>query len=74
MANVDESVANIDVCGRFCGSCPTYAANNLKAGKPSLLFCGRADPPNPRRRRRKDATARIVACTRGTSSPVIITV
>jgi hypothetical protein len=41
MANVDESVANLDVCGRFCGSCPTYAANNLKSGKPSLLFCGR---------------------------------
>ncbi len=41
MVKVDESMANLDVCGRFCGSCPTYAANNLKNGKPYLLFCGR---------------------------------
>ncbi len=41
MVNIDESVANLEICGRFCGSCPVYAANNLKNGKPSLLFCGR---------------------------------
>ena len=46
MAKVDESVANLDVCGRFCGSCPTYKANNLNAKKPSLLFCGRGGPVN----------------------------
>jgi hypothetical protein len=41
MTKVDESVANLDICRRFCGSCPTYAANQLKAGKPTLLFCAR---------------------------------
>lgn len=41
MTPVDESVANLDICGRFCGSCPTYAANHLKSGEPSLLFCAR---------------------------------
>ncbi|ABS56033.1 conserved hypothetical protein [Methanoregula boonei 6A8] len=40
MAKVDVSIANLDVCGRFCGSCPTFAANCLKTGKPPLLFCG----------------------------------
>ncbi len=41
MAKVDESVANLDICSRFCGSCPTYAANHMKSGVPSLLFCAR---------------------------------
>ena len=41
MTLIDESVANLDICGRFCGSCPTYAANNLKNGEPKLLFCAR---------------------------------
>ena len=41
MHNVDASVANVDICGRFCGSCPTYRANNLDKEKPALLFCGR---------------------------------
>ncbi len=40
---VDESVANLDICGRFCGSCPTYKENALKTGKPSLLFCARGN-------------------------------
>ena len=46
MKKVDESVANIDICGRFCGSCPTYASNHLKSGKPSLLFCARGGSSN----------------------------
>jgi len=41
MKKVDESVANLDICGRFCGSCATYAANQLKTGNPGLLFCAR---------------------------------
>jgi RNase P subunit RPR2 len=41
--NVDESVANLDICRRFCGSCPTYKENALKNGTPSLLFCARAN-------------------------------
>jgi hypothetical protein len=41
MTNVDESVANIEICRRYCGSCPTYAANHLKSGEPGLLFCAR---------------------------------
>ena len=41
MQNVDASVANLDICGRFCGSCPTYHANHLNTGTPPLLFCGR---------------------------------
>jgi hypothetical protein len=41
MTNVDDSVANRDICGRFCGSCPTYAANHLKTGDPTLLFCAK---------------------------------
>jgi hypothetical protein len=40
---VDESVANVDICGRFCGSCPTWKENALKSGKPSLLFCARGN-------------------------------
>jgi hypothetical protein len=38
---VDESVANQDICGRFCGTCPTYKENALRTGKPNLLFCAR---------------------------------
>jgi hypothetical protein len=40
---VDDSVANLDICGRFCGSCPTYKENVLKTGKPPLLFCARGN-------------------------------
>jgi hypothetical protein len=40
---VDESVANLDICGRFCGSCPTYKENALKTAKPPLLFCARGN-------------------------------
>jgi hypothetical protein len=53
MAKVDESVANLDVCGRFCGSCPTYAANTLKTHKPALLFCGRGGSPIAREIKRE---------------------
>jgi hypothetical protein len=41
VTKVDESVANVDICGRFCGSCPTYRENALKSNSPSLLFCAR---------------------------------
>ena len=47
MKKIDASVANLDICGRFCGSCPTYMANNLKTGKPALLFCGRGNAIRP---------------------------
>jgi len=48
MTKVDESVANLDICTRFCGSCPTYAANRLKTGAPTLLFCARGGSPAAR--------------------------
>jgi len=41
--NVDESVANLDICGRFCGSCPTWKENALQTGTPPLLFCARGN-------------------------------
>ena len=54
MKKVDASVANLDICGRFCGSCPTYMANNLKKGKPTLLFCGKGPSiPPPQTGERK---------------------
>jgi hypothetical protein len=27
---VDESVADLEICGRFSGSCPTYKENAFK--------------------------------------------
>ncbi len=52
VTKVDESVANIDICGRFCGSCPTYRENKLKTGNPQLLFCarGKSDKEEPIKR------------------------
>jgi hypothetical protein len=44
MTKVDDSIANLDICSRFCGSCPTYAANHLKTGSPNLLFCALGKP------------------------------
>jgi hypothetical protein len=46
---VDESVANLDICRRFCGSCPTYKENALKTGNPALLFCARGNSDKGKR-------------------------
>jgi Protein of unknown function (DUF2769) len=41
MTKVEDSVANDEICGRFCGSCPTYKENHLRTGNPVRLFCAR---------------------------------
>lgn len=41
MANVDDNVENMEICRKFCGTCPTYRDNHLKDAPPHALFCAR---------------------------------
>ena len=41
MAVVDDNQENLEICRRFCGTCPTFQVNNMKASPPHALFCAR---------------------------------
>jgi hypothetical protein len=35
---VDDTVENLQICKKYCGSCPTSRAGNLSASPPDALF------------------------------------
>lgn len=41
MAVVEDTQENMEICKRFCGTCPTYQANRMKESPPHALFCAR---------------------------------
>ena len=41
MAVVEDNMENMEICKRFCGTCPTYHANRMKESPPHALFCAR---------------------------------
>jgi hypothetical protein len=38
---VEDTAENLEICKKYCGSCPTYRSNNLSASPPHALFCSR---------------------------------
>jgi hypothetical protein len=38
---VDDNAGNMEICKKYCGSCPTYKMNNLQNNPPQGLFCAR---------------------------------
>jgi hypothetical protein len=38
---VDDTEENLEICKKYCGSCPTYRSNNLSESPPHALFCAR---------------------------------
>jgi hypothetical protein len=44
---VDDSSENLEICMKYCGSCPTFKRNNLGGSPPGALFCARGRTSNP---------------------------
>jgi len=38
---VDDIEENLEICKKYCGSCPTYKGNQLSESPPHALFCAR---------------------------------
>jgi hypothetical protein len=38
---VDDTEENMEICKKYCGSCPTFKGNRLSAYPPNALFCAR---------------------------------
>ncbi|MBD3229709.1 MAG: DUF2769 domain-containing protein [Candidatus Lokiarchaeota archaeon] len=38
---VPDNEENVNICKKFCGSCPTFKTNDLKKMEPHVLFCSR---------------------------------
>jgi hypothetical protein len=41
MAKVDDNAENLEICTKFCGTCPTFKENALGKVPPHALFCAR---------------------------------
>ena len=41
MEPVDDTETNREICGKYCGACPTYKRNFLSRYGPDTLFCSR---------------------------------
>jgi hypothetical protein len=41
MAKVDDNAENMEICKKFCGTCPTFKENQLMKAPPNALFCAR---------------------------------
>ncbi len=41
MVKVDDNAENLEICKKFCGTCPTFRDNKLKEVPPHALFCAR---------------------------------
>jgi len=44
---VNDTVENLQICKKYCGSCPTFRAGNLSASPPGALFCARGKSSGP---------------------------
>ena len=38
---VEDTVENLQICKKYCGSCPTFKGNRLSESPPNALFCAR---------------------------------
>jgi hypothetical protein len=45
---VPDTPENMEICIKFCGTCPTHKANNLMAVPPMALFCARGPSTKPK--------------------------
>ncbi|OPY38356.1 MAG: hypothetical protein A4E35_00779 [Methanoregula sp. PtaU1.Bin051] len=41
MDGVQDTPVNAEICGKYCGACPTYKRNFLARYGPGTLFCAR---------------------------------
>jgi len=51
MMKVPDTPENLEICKRYCGTCPTFKENKLMEAEPHALFCARGvtttkDPVN----------------------------
>jgi hypothetical protein len=38
---VDDTAENLEICKKYCGSCPTFKGSRLSESPPNALFCAR---------------------------------
>lgn len=43
MTIVEDNAENMEICKKFCGTCPTFKENRLKESPPHALFCARGE-------------------------------
>jgi hypothetical protein len=55
MVKVDDNAENMEICKKFCGTCPTFKDNQLKEAPPHALFCARGKSA-------KASTAKMTGC------------
>ncbi|MDD5024697.1 MAG: DUF2769 domain-containing protein [Methanoregula sp.] len=67
---VEDNVTNLEICQKYCGSCPTFKANNLKDYPPYGLFCARGKSTSPKMV--KSATCFCPACELFTQNHLVI--
>ena len=41
VAPVEDNATNLEICKKYCGSCPTFRKNRLNESTPQFLFCAR---------------------------------
>jgi len=56
MEIVDDNAENMEICKKFCGTCPTFMENQLKEAPPHALFCARG-------KSEKAATTKKTGCS-----------
>jgi len=44
---VEDTVENLQICKKYCGSCPTFKGNRLSESPPNALFCARGKSTFP---------------------------
>ncbi len=45
---VPDTPGNMEVCMKFCGSCPSFKPNKLDESPPMMLFCSRGASTVPK--------------------------
>jgi hypothetical protein len=55
MVKVDDNAENMEICKKFCGTCPTFKANQLNEAPPHVLFCARG-------KSEKASTVKMTGC------------
>jgi len=67
---VEDNTTNLEICHKYCGSCPTFKANNLKDYPPYGLFCARGKSSSTKMV--KSATCFCPACELFTQNHLVI--
>lgn len=47
MKTVDDTIENLKICKKYCGSCPTFKGCKLSESPPNALFCARGKSSIP---------------------------